>query len=63
MVYKCIVANNVLGGTVTDASLTHAATYAYKGMLLAGNICHDMIFKQAPIGCLPSSIGSISHKL
>ena len=45
MVYEYVVSNNTLGGTVTDASLTHVAKDAYKAMQQAGRITDDIPFK------------------
>ena len=45
MVFDYVVSNNLLGGTVTDASLTHAAKDAYKAMQQAGRIGSDIDFK------------------
>ena len=38
MVFYYVVSNNLLGGSVTDASITHAAKDAYKAMQEAGRI-------------------------
>ena len=45
MVFDYVVSNNLMGGTVTDASLTHVAMDAFKAMQHAGRISDDITFK------------------
>ena len=42
MVSDYVVSNNLLGGSVIDASITHAVKDAYKAMQEAGRISDDM---------------------
>ena len=45
LVLDYVVSNNLLGGTVTDASLTHEAMDAFKTMQQAGRLSNDIDFK------------------
>ena len=45
MVYDYVVSNNMLGGTVTHASIAKAATDAYKVMVRAGRVDAALDFK------------------
>ena len=45
MVYEYVVSNNMLGGSVTVASIATAATDAYKAMVKAGRVDAALDFK------------------
>ena len=45
MVYDYVVSNNMLGGTVTDASIAQAATDALDAMRAAGRVGSEVVFK------------------
>ena len=52
MVYDYVVSNNMLGGSVTYASITTAATDAYKAIMKAGRVDAAVDFK-ASAGLIP----------
>ena len=45
LLYEYVLTNNLLGGTVTDASIAEAAMDAFKAMQARGKVGADVVFK------------------